>query len=128
MAQATDGVRHIDTHLTEAALAEGDVMRHTGDKTVKVLTKAGKPIGEIGIDGDASPGGGQYYVKLYDGSLDESGFDTAKEAWEELTYAVEMDESWEAIQEDGMPGAGNKEALAKIPSNSKPDKSKLRNV
>ena len=71
-------------------MAEGDVMRHTGDKTVKVLKKAGKPIGEIGIDGDASPGGGQYYVKLYDGSLDESGFDTPKEAWEELTYAVKQ--------------------------------------
>jgi len=84
-------------------IAEGDVMRHTGDKTVKVLKKAGKPIGEIGIDGDASPGGGQYYVKLYDGSLDESGFDTAKEAWEELTYAVKQSVA-EAINETEYPG------------------------
>lgn len=40
--------------------------------------------GEIGIDTEASPGNGEYYVKLYDGSYDVCGFDSEKEAWEEL--------------------------------------------
>lgn len=40
--------------------------------------------GEIGIDTEASPGNGIFYVKLYDGSYDAVGFDTVEEAWEEL--------------------------------------------
>jgi hypothetical protein len=65
-----------------------DVMRHTGDKTIRVVKKGGKPVGEIGIDTEASPGNGQYYVKLYDGSYDAAGFDTEEEALAELKYAV----------------------------------------
>jgi hypothetical protein len=41
--------------------------------------------GEIGIDSEASPGNGAYYVKLYDGSYDVCGFDSEAEAWEELS-------------------------------------------
>jgi hypothetical protein len=63
-------------------------MRHKGDTTVKVVKRAGKPIGEIGIDAEASPGNGQYYVKLYDGSYDAVGFDTAEEALAELKAAI----------------------------------------
>lgn len=64
-----------------------DVMRHKGDKTVKVVKRGGKPVGEIGID--AGPGGnGDYYVKLYDGSYDAAGFATAEEALAELKYAT----------------------------------------
>jgi hypothetical protein len=55
---------------------------------VKVVKRGGKPVGEIGIDAEASGGNGQYYVKLYDGSYDASGFDTAEEALAELKYAV----------------------------------------
>ena len=44
--------------------------------------------GEIGIDTEASPGNGQYYAKMYDGSLDSCGFDTADEAWAELEYVA----------------------------------------
>lgn len=40
--------------------------------------------GEIGIDTEASPGNGIFYVKLYDGSYDAVGFDTVDEAWAEL--------------------------------------------
>lgn len=71
-------------------VAEGrpNVGRHTGDKTVRVVRRGGKPIGEIGIDAEASPGQGQYYVKLYDGSVDMSGYDTAEEALEELRSAI----------------------------------------
>ena len=76
-----------DQNVAEAG--KPDVMRHTGDKTVKVVKRGGKPVGEIGID--AGPGGnGDYYVKLYDGSYDAAGFDTAEEALEELRYAVKQ--------------------------------------
>jgi len=42
----------------EQGMAEGrpNVGRHTGDKTVRVVRRGGKPIGEIGIDAEASPG------------------------------------------------------------------------
>ena len=45
-------------------------------------------VGEYGLDLDHSPGVGPYYVKLYDGSYDASGFDTEDEAREELEYLV----------------------------------------
>ena len=44
--------------------------------------------GEVGIDTEASPGNGQYYVKTYDGELDSVGFDTVEEAWAELEYVA----------------------------------------
>jgi len=45
-------------------------------------------LGEIGLDPEHSPGVGPYYVRLYDGSYDASGFDTEQEAREELEYLV----------------------------------------
>jgi hypothetical protein len=68
--------------------ARPDVMRHAGDKTIKIVKRAGKPIGEIGTDAEASSGNGAYYVKLYDGSYDAVGFDTAEEALAELKAAI----------------------------------------
>jgi hypothetical protein len=41
-------------------------------------------VGEAGLDTEASPGNGQFYVRLYDGSYDMCGYDTIEEAWEEL--------------------------------------------
>jgi hypothetical protein len=81
------GTTNEESGVTEA---RPDVMRHKGDKTVKVVKRGGVPIGEIGIDSEASPGNGQYYVKLYDGSYDAVGFDTAEEALAELKYAVKQ--------------------------------------
>ena len=49
------------------------------DQMIKATT-----YGEVGIDTEASPGGGQFYVKLYDGSFDACGYDTVEEAWAEL--------------------------------------------
>ena len=37
-------------------------------------------VGEAGRDTEASPGNGQYYVRIYDGSYDACGFDTIEEA------------------------------------------------
>jgi hypothetical protein len=65
-----------------------DVMRHRGDTTIRVVKRGGRPIGEIGTDAEASPGNGAYYVKLYDGSYDAVGFDTAEEALAELKAAI----------------------------------------
>lgn len=45
-------------------------------------------VGEYGIDPDHSPGVGAYYVKLYGGSYDGSGFDTEQEAREEFEYLI----------------------------------------
>jgi len=48
--------------------------------------------GEIGIDTEASPGNGQFYVKMYDGSYDVCGLDTIEEAYEELTQSLTMNQ------------------------------------
>ena len=47
-------------------------------------------VGEYGLDVDHSPGVGGYYVKLYDGSYDASGFESEKEAREELEYIADV--------------------------------------
>jgi hypothetical protein len=41
-------------------------------------------VGEVGLDTEASPGNGAFYVKMYDGSYDVCGFDTVEEAYAEL--------------------------------------------
>jgi hypothetical protein len=82
------GTTNEESDVAEAG--RPDVMRHGGDKTVRVVKKGGKPIGEIGTDSEASPGNGPYYVKLYDGSYDAVGFDSAEEALAELKYAVKQ--------------------------------------
>lgn len=79
------GMAKIAGTVPAQGVAEG-----SADKTVKVVKRRGKPIGEIGIDPEASPGNGSYYVKLYDGSVDLSGFDTAEEALAELKYLVKQ--------------------------------------
>jgi hypothetical protein len=70
------------------AEARPDVMRHRGDTTIRVVKRGGKPIGEIGTDAEASEGNGAYYVKLYDGSYDAVGYDSAEEALAELKLVI----------------------------------------
>ena len=50
------------------------------DTPLKVIPS----VGEAGLDSEASPGNGSFYVRLYDGSYDVCGFDTIEEAWAEL--------------------------------------------
>ena len=52
------------------------------DKTIFSI----EGFGEYGLDLEASPGNGAYYVKLYDGSHNSCGFESEKEAREELEY------------------------------------------
>ena len=56
------------------------------DNAIKVI----KGIGEVGIDSEASPGNGRWYVKHYTTGYDVSGFDSEQEALDELHY-VEAD-------------------------------------
>lgn len=50
------------------------------DQTMRVIPS----VGEAGLDTEASPGNGQFYVRLYNASFDMCGYDTIEEAWEEL--------------------------------------------
>ena len=54
------------------------------DKVIGVI----EGVGEYGLDVDHSPGVGGYYVKLYNVDFDASGYDTEKEAREELEHAM----------------------------------------
>jgi len=58
------------------------------DEVIAVFTD----LGEVGIDPEASPGNGSYYVKLYDGTFDECGYDTLSEALGEMCYFRERHE------------------------------------
>jgi hypothetical protein len=68
-------------HLDNVKEQHSDVMK----KVFK--DKLGKPVGEIGIDPEASPGNGSWYVKHYASGYDVVGFDNAAEAKKELMYA-----------------------------------------
>jgi hypothetical protein len=54
-------------------------------------TKIIQGIGEVGIDSEASPGVGQYYVKHYATGYDAVGFDSEAEALAELDYIQNAD-------------------------------------
>ena len=43
-------------------------------------------VGEVGIDTEASPGTGRWYVKHYASGYDVCGFDSEQEAIAELEY------------------------------------------
>ena len=58
------------------------------DQTITRVIKYFTAYGEVGLDREASPGNGSYYVALYDGSYDATGFDTLAEAMSELDHAV----------------------------------------
>lgn len=55
------------------------------DKVIKVFPG----VGEIGLDTEASPGNGPYYLMLYDGSVDECGFESVEDAEYELEYILD---------------------------------------
>ena len=58
-----------------------------GNPSKKVFKdKAGKPVGEIGIDPESSPGNGEWYVYHYGTGYSVVGFDSAAEAKRELMY------------------------------------------
>lgn len=52
------------------------------DQAMKVIPG----VGEVGIDTEASPGLGRWYVKHYASGYDVSGFDSEQDALDELEY------------------------------------------
>ena len=55
------------------------------DQPMKVIPG----VGEVGIDTEASPGNGRWYVKHYATGYDVCGFDSQEEAEAELMYVEE---------------------------------------
>ena len=53
------------------------------------MTQQIESWGEVGIDTEASPGNGQYYVKCYVNGYDALGFDTEEEALLELEFLIQ---------------------------------------
>jgi hypothetical protein len=51
-----------------------------------IAKKVIKGVGEVGIDTEASPGNGRWYVKHYATGYDVCGFDSLQEALDELEY------------------------------------------
>ena len=80
---------------TELTSQQGVAEGHA-DQQRKIVKKAGKPVGEIGIDRESSPGAGMYYMKHYASGLDLGGYDSFEEAMDELRYAIKQSVS-EAI-------------------------------
>ena len=62
-------------------------MAEDADQVKKIFKdKSGKPVGEIGIDPESSPGNGEWYVHHYATGYSVVGFDSAAEAKRELMY------------------------------------------
>jgi hypothetical protein len=94
------GVR-VNNCVPAESVAEGHA-----DQQRKVFKKNGKPVGEVGIDRESSPGVGQYYMKHYASGKDLSGYDSYEEAVEELKHcmkqgvaeSVELEEEFDLIE------------------------------
>jgi hypothetical protein len=69
---------------------EQDMAEASGDQVKKVFKKNGKPVGEVGIDPEASSGVGQWYMKCYQYDIDNSGYDSYEEAVGELKYCLKQ--------------------------------------
>ena len=92
----TAGVGAVEARLREK-FAEGVAEGHA-DQQHKVFKKNGKPVGEVGIDPEASPGNGNWYVKHYASGYDVVGFDSYEEAVAELKHCMEQ-----GVAEDAKP-------------------------
>jgi hypothetical protein len=69
-------------------LAEGVAEGHS-DQQRKIFKKNGKPVGEVGIDPEASPGNGQWYMTCY-GVVSYGGYDSYEEAVAELKHCLKQ--------------------------------------
>jgi hypothetical protein len=70
---------------TQQGVSEGHA-----DQQRKIFKKNGKPVGEVGIDRESSPGVGQWYMKCYEFDIDNSGYDSYEEAVAELKYCLKQ--------------------------------------
>jgi len=77
-------IKKIKNKLAEQGVAEGHA-----DQERKIFKKNGKPVGEVGIDRESSPGNGQWYMTCY-GVVSYGGYDSYEEAVEELKYCLKQ--------------------------------------
>jgi len=78
------------------------VAEEKADQVVKIFKdKSGKPIGEIGIDGEASPGNGNWYVAYHVTGYDAGGFDSYKEALDEFK-AIAQEDGFKFYESQGV--------------------------
>jgi hypothetical protein len=59
------------------------------DQERKIFKKNGKPVGEVGIDRESSPGNGQWYMTCY-GVVSYGGYDSYEEAVAELKHCLKQ--------------------------------------
>jgi len=97
--------------IKEQGVAEGE------DQVKKVFKdKSGKPVGEIGIDPESSPGNGEWYVHHYATGYSVVGFDSAAEAKRELMYVHKHPDAVEghpSTKEQGVAEASS-DAIARV--------------
>ncbi len=106
LAALEDAVAYTEkqTRTKRQGMAEGHA-----DQQRKIFKKNGKPVGEVGIDRESSPGVGQWYMKCYLNGIDNAGYDSYEEAVAELKHCLKQ---------------GVAEASKKIPASDKPVKPK----
>ena len=69
---------------------EQDLAEGHADQQRKIFKQNGKPVGEVGIDRESSPGVGQWYMKCYAYDIDNSGYDSYEEAVAELKHCLKQ--------------------------------------
>jgi len=77
------------------------------DQQRKVFKKNGKPVGEVGIDRESSPGVGQYYMKHYASGKDLSGYDSYEEAVAELKHCLKQGVAEGSTTRGGFGGSAS---------------------
>jgi hypothetical protein len=101
-AQIKQSIGKGEMSLAGDQLGEEGMAEASGDQVKKVFKKNGKPVGEVGIDPEASPGVGQWYMKCYQYKIDNSGYDSYEEAVGELKYC--MKQGMAEGEDEGKPG------------------------
>ena len=96
-----------------------DVTEGHADQQRKIVKKAGRAVGEIGIDRESSPGVGQYYMKHYASGTDNSGYDSFEEALDDLKSIMKQNVYGE-LQGQGVAKSGNVFYNAGETANKKP--------
>ena len=106
-----DGYAGAEEYMDEAANAaqqaaiaiakkkEQGVAEGHADQQRKIFKKNGKPVGEVGIDRESSPGAGQWYMKCYARNIDLAGYDSYEEAVEELKHCLKQGVAEEQVNE-----------------------------
>ena len=98
-----------DSLMKEQGMAEGHA-----DQQRKVFKKNGKPVGEVGIDRESSPGNGQWYMKCYSNGIDNVGYDSYEEAVAELKHCIKqgMAEGKRTVKENATGGVTGASSVA----------------